>query len=241
MSREYIPLFLDFNEITQDLSDEECGRLVRAIVDYANDQDYESRLCGAEKIAFRFLKGTIDRNAAISEKRAQAGAKKPRRDDANDSKPEQTETNENKTEQTETNSLNKNNNKKQEQKTKTKNENEERFARFWAAYPRKEAKATALKAFLKIAPDDAMLQTMLTAIDRFKQTEQWQEDGGKYIPHPTTWLNQRRWEDEPPKASTGYQKPRKDSYDQRPNEENDLNAVPDWLVRYREEKEAQNA
>lgn len=95
MSREYIPLFLDFNDSTQDLSDEECGRLVRSIVDYANGKEYESRLTGAEKIAFRFLKGAVDRNQAISEVRAKAGAsrKKTEQNESNDSKNEQTEPN----------------------------------------------------------------------------------------------------------------------------------------------------
>lgn len=95
MSREYIPLFLDFNDSTQDLSDEECGRLVRSIVDYANGKEYESRLTGAEKIAFRFFKGAIDRNQAISEVRAKAGAsrKKTEQNESNDSKNEQTEPN----------------------------------------------------------------------------------------------------------------------------------------------------
>lgn len=95
MSREYIPLFLDFNESTQDLTDEECGRLVRSIVDYANGRDYESRLTGGEKIAFRFLKGTIDRNQAISEVRAKAGASRGKKDQmlANVSKNEQIEPN----------------------------------------------------------------------------------------------------------------------------------------------------
>lgn len=118
MAKEYIPLFLDFNEATQDLTDEECGRLVRAIIDYANDQEYESRLTGAERIAFRFLKGVVDRNQAISDKRAKAGANK--------NKTEQNETNENKQEQNETNFLNKNNNKK-ENKNKNDNKNERRF------------------------------------------------------------------------------------------------------------------
>ena len=37
---------------------------------------------------------------------------------------------------------------------------------------------------------------MLAAIERQKQTAQWKENGGQYIPHPATWLNGRRWEDE---------------------------------------------
>ena len=92
------------------------------------------------------------------------------------------------------------------------------FDQFWKAYPRKESKPTAKKAFEKIKPDEELLQKMLTAIERFKKTDQWQEDGGRFIPHPSTWLNQRRWEDEPmaAKQTTGKQKvlPAQD-FDQR--------------------------
>ena len=79
------------------------------------------------------------------------------------------------------------------------------FDQFWKAYPRKESKPTAKKAFEKIKPDEELLQKMLAAIERFKKTDQWQEDGGRFIPHPSTWLNQRRWEDEPmaAKQTTG--------------------------------------
>lgn len=73
---------------------------------------------------------------------------------------------------------------------------QERFAAFWAAYPRHTAKQNALKSFEKIAPDDALLNEMLNALDRQKQSSQWTRDNGQYIPHPATWLNQRRWEDE---------------------------------------------
>ena len=113
MAKEYIPLFLDFNDITQDLTDEECGRLIRAIIDYANDEDFESRLTGAEKIAFRFLKGVVDRNQAISEKRSKAGSNRNsnEQNETNENKNEQNETNDNSAEQNETNSLNKNKNK----------------------------------------------------------------------------------------------------------------------------------
>ena len=33
-------------------------------------------------------------------------------------------------------------------------------------------------------------------IERFKQTNDWQKENGKYIPYPSTWLNNKRWEDE---------------------------------------------
>jgi hypothetical protein len=40
------------------------------------------------------------------------------------------------------------------------------------------------------------LEVLLDAIEKHKQSAQWQKDGGQYIPHPATWLNQQRWEDE---------------------------------------------
>jgi hypothetical protein len=70
------------------------------------------------------------------------------------------------------------------------------FPIFWAAYPRKEGKAPAEKAFNKLKPSMAMLDVMLSAIKVQSQSERWRKEGGQFIPMPTTWLNQRRWEDQ---------------------------------------------
>lgn len=72
-----------------------------------------------------------------------------------------------------------------------------RFQEFWKAYPKKVGKGAAEKAFKKYKPDDALLNTMLKAIEIQLQSEQWKKDSGQYIPNPATWLNQKRWEDEP--------------------------------------------
>ncbi|MDE2470662.1 MAG: hypothetical protein KGL35_18440 [Bradyrhizobium sp.] len=74
-------------------------------------------------------------------------------------------------------------------------------SKFWPAYPRKVAKASAAKAFAKINPDDALLTRMLAALAVHVASEQWRRDDGRYIPHPATWLNQRRWEDEAESAA----------------------------------------
>lgn len=72
------------------------------------------------------------------------------------------------------------------------------FDRFWSVYPRKEAKAKAKVAFEKLKPDEELLLKMIDSVEKQKKTDQWTRDGGQYIPHPSTWLNQRRWEDEIP-------------------------------------------
>lgn len=72
------------------------------------------------------------------------------------------------------------------------------FEKFWTAYPKKVAKKAAGQAFEKLNPGPELLDDILTALDRQKQAQQWQRDGGQYVPNPTTWLNGRRWEDEMP-------------------------------------------
>ena len=36
---------------------------------------------------------------------------------------------------------------------------------------------------------------MIEKLVAYKETEQWQKDKGRFIPHPATWLNQERWQD----------------------------------------------
>jgi len=74
----------------------------------------------------------------------------------------------------------------------------ERFERFWTAYPRKEGKQPAWRVWLRLKPTEELTARMIHAVDRWKQTDQWRKEAGKYIPHPATWLNGERWEDELP-------------------------------------------
>lgn len=67
------------------------------------------------------------------------------------------------------------------------------FETFWKAYPRKEGKEKARLAFEKA---DADLETLLSALEQHKKSPQWTKDGGQFIPHPATWLNGKRWEDQ---------------------------------------------
>lgn len=69
------------------------------------------------------------------------------------------------------------------------------FDAFWTAYPRKTGKKAAFKAWRK-ATDKPALDVIIKAIEARKQTEQWRKDHGQFIPHPATWLNQGRWDDE---------------------------------------------
>jgi hypothetical protein len=77
---------------------------------------------------------------------------------------------------------------------KEKNQEPEGFDVFWKEYPRKQKKKEALKVFTKLKPSAELLEKMIAALRKQKQSEQWQNK--KYIPHPPTWLNGERWEDD---------------------------------------------
>ena len=72
----------------------------------------------------------------------------------------------------------------------------ELFAQFWARYPRKRGKQAAIRAWERIRPDEALCGVMLEALGRDAASRQWNAQEGRFIPHPATWLNQGRWEDE---------------------------------------------
>ena len=37
---------------------------------------------------------------------------------------------------------------------------------------------------------------MMNSLEQFRGSKDWLKDNGQYIPYPSTWLNQKRWEDE---------------------------------------------
>ena len=75
-----------------------------------------------------------------------------------------------------------------------KKQREESFLVFYKAYPKKMNKKEALARWIKAKLPD--MEVILNAIEQQKKTEQWQKDNGKYIPYPSTWINQERWNDE---------------------------------------------
>lgn len=98
------------------------------------------------------------------------------------------------------------------------------FDRFWAAYPRKVGKGAAERSFERIRPDAALLDRMLRAIEVQRQSDTWLRG---YIPNPATWLNQRRWEDEPDGVAVPTQRPA--NTEDRPREIGPDTDITDFL------------
>ena len=67
----------------------------------------------------------------------------------------------------------------------------ENFDAFWSAYPRKEAKAKAEQLWAQ-KHCDKHAAVIMQHVEEMKMSRQWQEG---FVPHASTYLNQRRWED----------------------------------------------
>lgn len=72
----------------------------------------------------------------------------------------------------------------------------ERFEAFWEYYGYKVGRQDAIRAWDRLKPSDALIDRMAKALQRQKLSWQWTKDGGIYRPHPATWINGRKWEDE---------------------------------------------
>lgn len=92
--------------------------------------------------------------------------------------------------------INKDENNKELEVLKTKDIKDELFNQFWLAYPKKVAKKQTMSKFKTIVKDQTTLDTILFDISRRLKTDEWSKNNGQFIPHPSTYLNQERWNDE---------------------------------------------
>jgi len=79
-------------------------------------------------------------------------------------------------------------------KTRIENTNDSFFDDFWNIYPRKQGKGKAREAFVS-AVKEFGLEPIMNGVHRFANDPNLPDP--KFVPLPTTWLNQERWDDGP--------------------------------------------
>lgn len=70
---------------------------------------------------------------------------------------------------------------------------QEGFDSFWKMFPNKKSKVTALRSWNRLSEKE--METAIKKLPIHCASVQWTKDNGQFIPHPATWLNQKRWED----------------------------------------------
>ena len=189
-------LFKDYLEYMEGMSDEDLGKAMRAVWLYENGMELPE-LSGMAWMLFTTIRRDLVRAHAISQVRSENGAKGGKskaeasdeeapvsKEEANSSKP----------------SLHKTLDIDKDITPPTPLGGDEGggtpFERFWEAYPKKVRKAAARRAWKAIKPDEDLTQTILKAIELAKASPQWTKSGGRFIPDPSRWLEEKRWEDQ---------------------------------------------
>ena len=200
--RSHLKVYFDFEVKAKELTEEEKGRLLLVMLRYAKDGT-EPEMIGNERFLFPVFKAQINEDIKAYETKVANGSRggrpvmnrEPEETEINRNEPGKTENNQTEPEESEI--------RKKEERRKKKEEQEKGilFEKFWEAYPKRVAKAAARVEFAKLKPTEELLATMLEAIGKQKESAQWKEAGGQYIPYPKTWLHNRRWEDDLPVAS----------------------------------------
>lgn len=105
-------------------------------------------------------------------------------------------------------------------------ETDENFEAFWSEYPKKVKKPDAIRAWKKI-PTTVDPGSIMDGLMRWKKSDQWTRDGGRFIPNPATWLNAQQWNDDVPAPSAAQKPDARDvhGYEQRSYENEQQTAM----------------
>lgn len=191
----YVKFFVDYLDAVEPLGDAEKGRLFTALLEYARTGE-APQLYGNERFLFPMMRAQIDRDeealSEISLQRSEAGKKGAQAKMANAKFAKQ--------EQAKLGKSSKDKDKDKEEDNippkSPQGGSVPGFDEFWAAYPKHMGKGNAEKAWEKLKPDAELVSCILSTIEKCKKSKQWNEDNGRFIPYPATWLNRKGWEDE---------------------------------------------
>lgn len=70
------------------------------------------------------------------------------------------------------------------------------FFIFYNNYPWRIRYKQTMEAWIKINPLPELAQVIIDAVNKFKTSDEWKKDNGKYIPAPDNFLINERWRDE---------------------------------------------
>ena len=214
-------LYLQQRSVFDGLEDEEAGKLIKTIFSYVCDENPQPT--GMTKYAFEIIKPVLKADLKKYEEKKEKYTENIRKRWNKEEKEKiQSNTTEyngipsdsvyvNDNVNVNVNVLSKDNelNNRDINISCSKDEkNESIFESFWKVYPRKVGKEKCKNWFKSHKPKEELVQKMIEAVEEQKKSKQWSDP--QYIPHPYTWLNQGRWEDEltPTKDSTFQSTPK---------------------------------
>ncbi len=207
--------YYDWWDIFEPLSQEQKGQLITAIFDYVKNGTEPGYKDLALKISFNVIRNALKRDGEKYEKVCKRNVENGKKGGRPKNQPVFTETektqwvfekpkkadndNDNDTDN-EIDNDNVNDSDKSSSSsfsTKTVCAYSDDFLNFWQEYPKKVGKGDAFNKWKKAKLTIGDKEDILSALNWQKKSERWRDNNGRYIPNPSTYISQRRWEDEP--------------------------------------------
>lgn len=204
--RKSFTFFVSYWEAIEELPDRDQLPVLKAIIKYAFFGE-EPNFKGVKQAVFLLVKPTLDKSKMRSANGKQGGSKTKANVKQNESK--------SKANAKQTLSDISEDKEKEEDKEKGEGEgegirresrprNDEEFAFFLSKYPNQLDAHSAKEAWNQL-PDDLTLETIILSLNAWKQSAQWTDQGGRYIPRAAKWLREGYWKMTPAPAQRGKQ------------------------------------
>lgn len=184
MERLQMTFYSSFFDAIDSMAKKDQLPVFRAVVSYGLYGQHNENLTASQNAFFILMKPSLDSSRRKAASGKSGGSKSAEKEKQTASK---TETNRKQTAREKENEI------EIEKEIEYKSKKAEFFERFWQAYPRKVGRVKAEAAFKKV---DVPVDVLMAALESHKRSDQWKKDNGQFIPHPATWLNGKRWEDE---------------------------------------------
>ena len=227
--RKSFLFYYDWFNVLKNLNYSQVGRVVMAIEEYEKSGIEPQFRDSTSKIAFTVISNTLIRDAEKYEKKCLKNAENARkRWDNNANVYERINKNANyadkeRDKDKDTDRDIENDSISSSFSSKTVCEYSDDFLDFWKEYPKKVGKGDAFKKWKKAKLTNTDKTDIMNALNWQKKSDRWRNDYGRFIPNPSTYISQRRWEDEP----CDNLKP--DYSD--PSRYNDGDTLPDFILR----------
>jgi len=210
--RKSFIFYYDWWDIFEPMTQTQKGDLLTGIYDYVRKGTEPNYSELGMQIAFNVIRNTLNRDSEKYEKickQRSEGIKKRwsvnreeylsihKNTSVTDNDSDNVNVNDNKNDNVNDNGTDNDINVSSSFSSKTVCEYSDDFLDFWKEYPKKVGKGDAFKKWKKAKLTNTDKTDIMNALNWQKKSDRWRNDYGRFIPNPSTYISQRRWEDEP--------------------------------------------
>lgn len=190
MTRQQMTFFISFWEAINSLPKKDQLPLFRAVISYGLFGKHTETLSASQVAFFSLIQPVLDKSRKKASNRKQTENK--------------TESNGEQTEKDKEGDKERDKEKEyegegdKEQTVITAPAAGKNFTAFWEAYPSKIDRESAWGAWKALNPSPETVRQIMASLEAWKQSSQWIEDGGRYIPKAAKFLGKGYWKNIPP-------------------------------------------